>query len=195
MVAGRGAPPNTRRDLRLLRRATLVVARSIGLVLLDLPSIRNGNRRAGGAVMSDAQRQALCGSPSDPAPPGGGSLQGPGFRANPAFISVLSSRRSGHTLSCARASRGSTGCKLHPPVPPTTAYSLKRPPWGHGRRSLTAPVRGVRCTPPSTCGFRLLGAAYGGVWAASGRGGAANAPKALEESPESRTRHVRHASI
>jgi hypothetical protein len=56
--------------------------------------------------MSDAQRQAvtelvrsLCGSPSDPAPtrPEAGRSRGPVSGAKPAFISVLSSRRSGHT--------------------------------------------------------------------------------------------------
>ena len=91
MVAGRGAPSHTRRNLRLLRRATLVVARFIGLVLLGLPSIRNGNRRAGGAVMSDAQRQAVTelmrssvrvAERPGPHPPGGGSLQGPCFGPN-----------------------------------------------------------------------------------------------------------------
>ena len=56
--------------------------------------------------MSNAQRQAVTERTRSSVqaaerpgahPPRGGPLQGPGFRAEPAFISVLSSRRSGHT--------------------------------------------------------------------------------------------------
>jgi hypothetical protein len=85
MVLGRGAPSDTRRVLRLLRRATLVVVRSIGLVLLGLPSIRHGNRGAGGAVMSNAQRHSSMQVAEDLAL----------FGATPAFTSAR--RLSGHT--------------------------------------------------------------------------------------------------
>jgi hypothetical protein len=83
-------------------------------------------------------------------------------------------------------------CGLHPTLTTNDSAQPETAPMGHDRCSLTAPVGDVCCTPPSTCDFRLVGAAYGGVWAALGRGGAARCPEALEESPESRARHVLH---
>ena len=120
--------------------------------------------------MSDAQRQAVTelmrssarvAERPGPHPPGGGSLQGPRFRAKPAFSSVLSSRCSGHTLTRTRLGQDATA----PTVTTNDSLQPETAPMGHDRRSLTVPVGGVCCAPPSTCGFRLLGGAY----AASGQ--------------------------
>jgi hypothetical protein len=85
-------------------------------------------------------------------------------------------------------------CGLHPTLTTNDSAQPETAPIGRAGRSLTAPVGVCPASPrPAPCDFRLLGAAYRGVWAASGRGeGAADAREGLEESPESRTGHVRH---
>ena len=133
--------------------------------------------------MSDAQRQAVTelmrssvrvAERPGPTRPEAGRSRGPVSGAKPAFISVLSSRRSGHT-PCARARQDANGAHR------ATNDSLQPETISRDSTAGLSPrPSGVCAAPASTCGFRLLGAAYGRVSAASGRGGAANAREGLE---------------
>ena len=79
-----------------------------------------------------------------------------------------------------------------PTVTTNDSLQPETAPMGHDRRSLTVPIGGTCPALPCTCGFRLLGAAYGASGQHQVGGGAADAREGLEEFPESRTGHIRH---